>query len=234
MTCTRPWWVATISVLGMLAVPQSDAGGFSVDECAVWTRELSFAGTVARHDAEAFAGHLEPEAVFGAGSQNRTRGREAIVERWRRIIEGKQVTIEWYPTRTTVGGVDGIAWSEGPALVVTEPGTPDEAYRLGRFRSILALVVFASSTSARFTRFWECASSASVASVAAVASPLATKSLATSVFPALSRKSLRFPTRPPSELGWRRLRMPSPNMWISTRRRRILIKSSISCCVAKW
>lgn len=136
MTCTRLWLVATIGVLGMQPVPQSRAGGFSIDECAVWTRELSFAATVARHDAEAFAGHLEPDAVFGAGSQARTRGREAIVERWRRIIEGKQVTIEWYPTRTTVGGVDGIAWSEGPALVVTEPGTPDEAYRLGRFRSV--------------------------------------------------------------------------------------------------
>ena len=108
MTCTRLWLVATIGVLGMQPVPQSRAGGFSIDECAVWTRELSFAATVARHDAEAFAGHLEPDAVFGAGSQARTRGREAIVERWRRIIEGKQVTIEWYPTRTTVGGVDGI------------------------------------------------------------------------------------------------------------------------------
>ncbi|MBX3710538.1 MAG: DUF4440 domain-containing protein [Lysobacter sp.] len=112
------------------------AAAFSIEECAVWARELSFADSVARHDAAAFAEHLEPGAVFGAGSDARTRGRDAIVERWRRIIEGRQVTIEWYPTRTTVGGVEGIAWSEGPALVITDPGTPQQAYRLGRFRSV--------------------------------------------------------------------------------------------------
>lgn len=112
------------------------ATAFSIEECAVWARELSFAGTVARHDAEAFAEHVESGAVFGAGGDARSRGRDAIVERWRQIIEGKRVTIEWYPTQTTVGGVDGIAWSEGPALVITDPGTPRQAYRLGRFRSV--------------------------------------------------------------------------------------------------
>lgn len=112
------------------------ATAFSIEECAVWARELSFAGSVARHDAEAFAEHVAPGAVFGAGGDARTRGRDAIVERWRRIIEGKRLTIEWYPTQTTVGGVEGIAWSEGPALVITDPGTPQQAYRLGRFRSV--------------------------------------------------------------------------------------------------
>ena len=136
MRRTGKWAVAVILAFAMQAAPASRAGGFSIEECAVWARELSFAGTVARHDAEAFAGHVEPDAVFGAGSPARTRGRDAIVERWRRIIEGERLTIEWYPTRTTVGGVDGIAWSEGPALVVTDPGTPRQAYRLGRFRSV--------------------------------------------------------------------------------------------------
>jgi ketosteroid isomerase-like protein len=128
--------VVLFSVAACLQAAPTQAAGFSIEECAVWTRELSFADTVARHDAEAFAEHVEPGAVFGVGTDARSRGRDAIVERWRRIIEGKRLTIEWYPTQTNVGGADGIAWSEGPALVITDPGTPAERYQLGRFRSV--------------------------------------------------------------------------------------------------
>lgn len=127
-------FVTAALVAGLSMCPP--AAAFSIEECAVWAREVSFADSVARHDAEAFAEHVEPGAVFGAGGDARSRGRDTIVERWRRIIEGKRLTIEWYPTQTTVGGVDGIAWSEGPALVITDPGTPQQAYRLGRFRSV--------------------------------------------------------------------------------------------------
>jgi ketosteroid isomerase-like protein len=135
MRQVRPWMAAMVVLVAGLS-PHAPAAAYTIEECAVWARELSFADTVARHDAEAFAGHLEPGAVFGAGGDARSRGRDAIVERWRQIIEGRRVTIEWYPTQTTIGGVDGIAWSEGPALVITDPGTPRAAYRLGRFRSI--------------------------------------------------------------------------------------------------
>ena len=50
-------------------------------ECAVWQRELSFAGSVADHDATAFAEHLHPQAVFGVSGKP-TRGREAITREW--------------------------------------------------------------------------------------------------------------------------------------------------------
>lgn len=134
----RPARLRLFAVAALVAglSTSAPATAFSIEECAVWARELSFADSVARHDAAAFAEHVEPGAVFGAGGDARSRGRDAIVERWRRIIEGRQVTIEWYPTQTTVGGVDGIAWSEGPALVITDPGTPQQTYRLGRFRSV--------------------------------------------------------------------------------------------------
>jgi ketosteroid isomerase-like protein len=131
----RPWMAAMAVLVAALSTP-APAAAYTIAECAVWARELGFADSVARHDAEAFAEHVEPGAVFGAGGDARTRGRDAIVDRWRQIIEGRRVTIEWYPTQTTVGGVDGIAWSEGPALVITDPGTPRAAYRLGRFRSV--------------------------------------------------------------------------------------------------
>lgn len=108
----------------------------SAVECQVWARELSFARTVADHDAAAFADHVAAGAVFGAGRARQTRGREAIVARWGGIIEGRHVTIEWYPVRTTIGGVDGVAWSEGPSLVIENPGTAEAKYSLGGYRSV--------------------------------------------------------------------------------------------------
>lgn len=116
--------------------PQTPNAAHAPAECEVWTRELSFARTVADHDPDAFADHVAAGAVFGAGRARQTRGREAIVARWGGIIEGRHVTIEWYPVRTTIGGVDGIAWSEGPSLVIENPGTPEAKYSLGSYRSV--------------------------------------------------------------------------------------------------
>lgn len=105
-------------------------------ECEVWARELGFAASVAAHDAAAFAEHVDPGAVFGAGRERQARGREAVVARWAGIVAGRDATIVWYPERTTVGGAPGIAWSEGPSLVIAHPGTDAETFTLGRFHSV--------------------------------------------------------------------------------------------------
>lgn len=128
-----------IAVPALLCLPISlaQAGvALSPAECEVWTRELGFAAAVAAHDAAAFAEHVDPGAVFGAGRERQARGREAVVARWAGIVAGEDVTIEWHPERTTVGGVPGIAWSEGPSLVIEHPGTEAARYSLGRFHSV--------------------------------------------------------------------------------------------------
>lgn len=108
------------------------------DECAVWNRELGFADSVARHDAAAFAEHLRVGVVFGASRTRQTRGREAVATAWRGIVEGKTLTVEWYPTRVTIGDVDGVAWSSGPSLFITDPGTDKATYSLGSYHSVWA------------------------------------------------------------------------------------------------
>jgi hypothetical protein len=75
-------------------------------ECAVWQRELSFAQSVADHDAKAFAEHLHADAAFGV-SRAPTRGREAITREWAPLIEGKALKLRWYPAVVTLGGDDG-------------------------------------------------------------------------------------------------------------------------------
>ena len=105
-------------------------------ECAVFKRELSFAQSVADHDAKAFADHVGADAAFDAGGARPTRGRAAIVQAWAPIVEGKDIRIEWYPARTTIGGVGDIAWSTGPALIEHLVPGAKQRYLLGQFRSV--------------------------------------------------------------------------------------------------
>lgn len=102
--------LASLLAAATSAPPESPAA----DECAVWNREMSFARSVAEHDAEAFAAHLAPDAVFAVGTPRPTRGRAAIAAAWSGIVGGKALRLEWYPARTTVSG--DLAWSTGPAL----------------------------------------------------------------------------------------------------------------------
>jgi len=108
---------------------------FSADECAVWARELSFADSVAQHDAKAFADHVHAGAVFSAKSPQPLRGRDAILQRWAKIIDGTGLKLSWYPTSVVIGGEGDIALSSGPALY--ESPDPKEAGKasLGGFQS---------------------------------------------------------------------------------------------------
>lgn len=105
----------------------------SAEECAVFVRELSFAKSVADHDADAFAQHVAPDAAFGAGSPRPQRGRDAIVRAWDPIVRGQGIRLEWYPVRTTVVG--DIAWSTGPALSEEQENGVTH-YRRGTFQSV--------------------------------------------------------------------------------------------------
>ncbi|SDW58469.1 YybH family protein [Lysobacter enzymogenes] len=108
----------------------------SADECAVWARELGFARALAEHDAAGFAAFLHPQAAFGAGRPQPTRGREAIAAEWAGLIAGKGLRLRWYPQRVTIGGVGDVAWSTGPALYQRlEPGAQPR-YLIGQYQSV--------------------------------------------------------------------------------------------------
>jgi ketosteroid isomerase-like protein len=127
-----PLAFALIPVLAVAAAAPP-AASFTPDECAVFERELSFARSVADHDATAFAAHVAADAAFAAGSPRPQRGRDLIVRAWAPIVRGEGIRLEWYPVRTTAVG--DIAWSTGPALVQeTKDGVVQS--RLSTFESV--------------------------------------------------------------------------------------------------
>ncbi|MEP6632945.1 MAG: DUF4440 domain-containing protein [Luteimonas sp.] len=97
---------------------------------------MSFAKTVADHDAGAFAEHLHPEAAFGAGRAVPTRGRDAVAKEWTELVAGKTTALIWYPARVTIGGVKTIAASSGPALFEDLAPNANPHYYMSRFHSV--------------------------------------------------------------------------------------------------
>lgn len=104
--------------------------------CEVWARELSFAQAVADHDADAFAAHLHPSAVFGVTRERPLRGAGEILAGWQGIIDGSALRLRWYPDRVHAGGDGRIVSSSGPALYQDPAGG---SHRLGRFNSVWQL-----------------------------------------------------------------------------------------------
>ena len=123
-------------VCASATVPEPPAPKLSAAECEVWARELSFAQSVADHDAAAFAAHLHPGAVFGAKSPQPQRGRDDIAKGWKGIVEGKRLKLSWHPTMVAIGGEGDIAYSSGPALYESLAPDAKQRYSIGGFQSV--------------------------------------------------------------------------------------------------
>ncbi|MEO5560717.1 MAG: DUF4440 domain-containing protein [Dokdonella sp.] len=107
----------------------------SAAECEVWNRELSFSKTVEAHDATAFATHIHSGTVFGAGSPAPVRGRAAVVEHWKEIIEGKKFSLRWHPGFVSIGGDPNIALSSGPAWTEDLDPNTKQRYSISKYTS---------------------------------------------------------------------------------------------------
>ncbi len=136
MTTSRAVIVACLMFAAATATAAPVTARMSAEECKVWARELSFADALARHDAVAFAGHLEKGAAFSAESPQPLRGDAAIAKQWSRLVEGKSLLLSWYPTRVTIGGIADVASSSGPALYEDLRPRATPHYSIGGFHSV--------------------------------------------------------------------------------------------------
>jgi hypothetical protein len=86
----------------------------STEECAVWRRERSFAHSVEAHDENAWASHLHPGVIFGAGTADADRGRDQVLKLWPDLSGRKNFVLRWRPGIVMIGGEPRIAVSLGP------------------------------------------------------------------------------------------------------------------------
>jgi ketosteroid isomerase-like protein len=107
----------------------------SVDECVVWRREQAFARSVESHDVRAFESFLHAATVFNVATAEASRGREAVMQGWGEIVEGKTIALRWRPGMVTIGGEPTIAVSRGPYILqVMQAGGP--VFRIGMFQTV--------------------------------------------------------------------------------------------------
>ncbi|MEW6707681.1 MAG: nuclear transport factor 2 family protein [Pseudomonadota bacterium] len=94
----------------------------------VFEAERAFAKSMADRDHAAFARFVAEEAVFFSGPTP-LRGRQAVVDGWKRFFDKPQAPFSWEPDQVEVLDSGTLAHSSGP---VRDPG----GKLTGRFNSI--------------------------------------------------------------------------------------------------
>ncbi|MEY2854679.1 MAG: hypothetical protein RL030_1811 [Pseudomonadota bacterium] len=75
--------------------------------------ERAFAASMAQRNRDAFAGFLDPEAIFYSG-RDVQRGREQVIAAWSAYFEGSQAPFSWEPDSVQVLDSGSLALSTGP------------------------------------------------------------------------------------------------------------------------
>ena len=96
-----------------LSVPLRGQEAMTALQRQVFAAESSFAASMARRDANAFAAFVSPEAVF-FGDTTVMRGKAAVVEGWRRFFVEPAAPFSWKPKAIEVLASGKLAWSSGP------------------------------------------------------------------------------------------------------------------------
>lgn len=133
---SRISWFAILLACSPGAFAATPSPGSDKAACEVWQRELSFAQSVERHDAAAFANHLQADAIFDANTATPVRGRDVIRQHWTAIIAGKSVHLSWYPQHVVVADDGRLANSSGAYLFEDPAPNAKPHYTIGRFSTV--------------------------------------------------------------------------------------------------
>ncbi len=108
LTLTLSLSLAGVSMTGT-------AHGATNEELAKEVRaaEVAFAKSMADRDLGAFRKHIAEEAIF-YGPDGALRGRDAVVEGWKRFFEGEKAPFSWEPETVDVLESGKLAFSSGP------------------------------------------------------------------------------------------------------------------------
>jgi ketosteroid isomerase-like protein len=110
-------WIATlvlcasVAFVSVSADPKSDTAKLQDELRAT---ETAFAKTMADRDHAAFATFIADEAVFFGRKE--LRGKQAIVEAWKSLYEGKDAPFSWRPETVSVLDSGMLGLSSGPVF----------------------------------------------------------------------------------------------------------------------
>jgi ketosteroid isomerase-like protein len=127
--------IAAAALFGSLGhVPAGAQPGGRLLKDIVSDAERAFADSMTRRDLAAFSSYVSAEAVFfGSADGSRVlRGKQAIVEGWRRYFDGPDAPFSWGPENAEVLESGTLAMTTGPVR--------DESGKMtGRFSSVWRL-----------------------------------------------------------------------------------------------
>ncbi len=119
--------LVVVPLAALLATPLSGQTVAATLQQQVFAAESSFATSFARRDTAAFAALIAPDAVFfGQGAM---RGKAAVVEGWRALLQQPTPPFSWKPEVVEVIESGDLAFSSGPVL---DP----QGRQVGTFNSI--------------------------------------------------------------------------------------------------
>ncbi len=133
---TRRIWISGVLAAAAAIVARVRTAAQSGQPLAntVMDAERTFAAAMAKRDLAAFASHISAEAVFFSSPDGLQvlRGRDAIVEGWRRFFDGPTAPFSWSPATAQVLDSGSLAMTTGPVLDAKGEQT-------GRFSSVWRL-----------------------------------------------------------------------------------------------
>lgn len=132
----RTGWLLLLIACAPAAFAATPPPAMDKPACQVWQRELSFAQSVQRHDAAAFAEHVMADAIFDANTPQPTRGLAAVRQHWAAFIAGKTQRVDWYPQQVVVSGDGTLAYSSGAYLFENPAPGATPRYVSGRFATV--------------------------------------------------------------------------------------------------
>ena len=129
LTCAAAGLLAGI---GRTRADAQPAGRPAAD--VVMDAERGFAESMARRDLNAFSSHLANDAIFFSSQDGSRvlRGKNAIVDGWKRFFEGPKAPFSWAPDTAQV-------LESGTLAMTTGPVRDDSGKVTGRFSSVWRL-----------------------------------------------------------------------------------------------
>jgi ketosteroid isomerase-like protein len=111
----RRWAIGVAVGLQVLGAGAAWAANRDLTDLTAEVRqaELSFAKTMADRDLKAFGSFIADEGVF-FGAKGAIKGRDAVVEAWRRFFTEKAAPFSWKPETVEVLPSGSLALTSGP------------------------------------------------------------------------------------------------------------------------